>query len=112
MRRGEVGALTWDAIDLECGVIAVRQAIGEDRHGKHFIKSTKTGRERVVPLNLSAIDALRRLRTRQAWEKRISHGAYNDEGLVFADELGRMLDLDAVSRAFSIATKAGVKAKG
>jgi integrase len=113
MRRGEIGALTWDAIDLERRVCAVRQAIGEDRRGKHFIKPTKSERERVVPLDESAIDALRRQRTRQAWEKRISHGAYNDQGLVFADELGGMLDLDAVSRAFSIvATKAGVKAKG
>jgi hypothetical protein len=64
-------------------------------------------------LDASALDALRRPRTHQAWEKRITQGSYNDQGLVFADELGGMLDLNAVSRAFSIAlAEASIKAKG
>lgn len=113
MRRGEIGTLTWDAIDFERAVVSVRQAIGEDRRGSRSVKATKTERERVVPLDARALDAVRRQRARQAWGERISRGAYDDRGLVFADEPGGMLDLNAVSRAFSIAAaKAGVKAKG
>lgn len=113
MRRGEIGALTWDAVDFERGVVSVRQAIGEDRRGGRFVKATKTARERVVPLNSRAVAALRSHRTAQAWEKRVSHGAYVDHGFVFADELGGMLDLNRVSRAFSaVAADVGIKAKG
>jgi integrase len=38
MRRCEIGALTWEAVDFERGAVAVRQAIGDDRRGKHFNK--------------------------------------------------------------------------
>ena len=31
MRRGEIGALTWDSVDLERGIVLVQQAIGDDR---------------------------------------------------------------------------------
>ena len=113
MRRGEIGALTWDAIDLEAGKATVRQAIGEDRKGGSFLKSTKSGRERIVPLNSQAVAVLRAHRNTQAWEKRISRGAYDDRGFVFADEIGGMLDLDAVSKTFSkLAVLARVKARG
>ncbi len=101
MRRGELGALTWDAVDLEKGEAIVRQAIGEDRRGSTFVKSTKSGRERIVPLNSRAVTALRAHRNEQAWEKRISRGAYDDRDLVFADELGGVLDLDMVSKNFA-----------
>jgi integrase len=38
---------------------------------------------------------------------------YRDQGLVFAGELGAILDLDAVSKAFAKIAKAlGIKAKG
>ncbi len=113
MRRGELGALTWDALDLEKGKAIVRQAIGEDRRGGTFVKSTKSGRERIVPLKPRAVTALRAHRNSQAWDKRISRGAYDDRGLVFADELGGVLDLDMVSKTFAkLAHSIGVKARG
>jgi integrase len=119
MRRGEIGALAWDSIDFERGVAAVRQAIGEDRRGGRFLKGTKTGRERVVPLAPRALVALRRQRAMQHQDRLAAGGLvadgglYVESGFVFTNELGRMLDLDAVSKAFSAAaTKAGVKAKG
>jgi integrase len=113
MRRGELGALTWDAIDLETGIATVRQAVGEDRRGGAFVKSTKSGRERVVPLNATVVAVLHRQRTAIAQDKLKSKGLYEDRGLVFADKLGGMLDLDVVSKAFSkLATSVGVKARG
>ncbi len=66
-----------------------------------------------MPLNSRAVAALRAHRSAQAWEKRISRGAYDDQGLVFADELGGVLDLDMVSMSFAKAAKAvGVKSRG
>lgn len=113
MRRGEIGALTWDAIDTERGTAVVRQAIGEDRKGRSFIKSTKSGRERVVPLNRLAIEALRRHRAAQNEEKMRNRDRYLDQDLVFADDLGGMLDLDGISKLFAaLARMAGIKTKG
>jgi integrase len=86
LRRGEIGALTWDAIDWERGTAETRQAIGEDRKGARFIKVPKNERTR---------------------------DRYEDQGLVFGGQLGGMLDLDAVSKAFAaIAKTVGIKAKG
>jgi integrase len=113
MRRGEIGALTWDAIDWERGKATVRQAIGQDRRGASFIKVPKSGRTRVVPLDALATDALRRHRAGQAPTKMRNRDRYHDQGLVFADELGVMLDLDAVSKTFAaIAKTVGLKAEG
>jgi integrase len=63
MRRGEVGALTWDGLDLERSTAIVRQAIGQDRKGGRFIKAPKNDRTRTVPLDSFAVDALRRPRS-------------------------------------------------
>ena len=113
MRRGEIGALTWDAIDAERGAAVVRQAIGEDRKGHSFIKATKSGRERIVPLNRLALAALRRHGAVQREERMLNRDRYADQGLVFADELGGLVDLDAVSKAFAtLARAAGIKTKG
>jgi integrase len=113
MRRGEIGALTWDSIDFDRGVITVRQAIGEDRFSHRFVKGTKSNRQRTVPLNALALAALRRHRANQAEEKMLHRDVYDDHGFVFADKLGGLLDLDAVSKAFSaLASEVGIKVKG
>jgi integrase len=113
MRRGEIGAITWDDVDLENGTVVVRQSVGQDRSGHSFIKGTKTGRERIVPLNALAISALKTQRASQAAEKLLKRKEYEDRGLVFADELGRLLDLDAVSKTFAaLARGLGIKRKG
>ena len=114
MRRGEIGALTWDAIDFERGVVGVSQAVGEDRKGGKFIKRPKNDREREIPLSNAATDALRRQRAVQEAEKLAARdGTYNDRGFVFADDKGGLLDLDRVSKSFSaILRDLGIKARG
>jgi integrase len=113
MRRGEIGALTWEAIDAERGTAVVRQAVGEDRKGHSFIKSTKSGRERVVPPDGLATEALRHHRAVQREEKMRNRDRYIDQSLVFADEVGGMLDLDTISKEFSsLARAARIKTKG
>jgi integrase len=113
MRRGELGALTWDSIDFDRSVVTVRQAIGEDRFGHRFVKGTKSNRQRTVPLSALAIMALRRHRASQAEEKMLYRDVYDDQDFVFADKVGGLLDLDAVSKAFSaLASEVGIKVKG
>jgi integrase len=113
LRWGEIGALTWDAIDWERGTAEIRQAIGEDRKGARFIKVPKNERTRLVPLDVLATDTLRMLWAEQELIKTRKRDRYEDQGLVFASQLGGMLDLDAASKAFAaIAKTVGIKAKG
>jgi integrase len=105
MRRGELGGLTWGAVDFERGTVVVRQSIGDDRRGGYYLKQTKTGRERVFPLDAVAVEALRGVRARQAREKLAAGAAYDDQGLVFADQAGRPMKLDAPTKAFTAAAR-------
>lgn len=57
LRRGEICALRWQDVDLEVGVIWVRQAIGEGKGG-FYIKSAKTDKVRDVALPKSLADLL------------------------------------------------------
>ena len=78
-----------------------------------FIKTTKSGRQRTIPLSALAVDTLRRVRTEQLEAKMLNRDRYDDQGLVFADDLGGLLDLDAISKAFSaLALEAGIKSRG
>ena len=105
MRRGEIAGLTWDAIDFDRGIAFVRQAIATDRKGGFVVKSTKTGRERVVPLSAAALEALRRQRVMQAADRLAAlEGAYASGNLIFADELGRPA-LDPPTKAFGAAVR-------
>lgn len=117
-RRGELAALMHDAIDLDHLTITIRSAIGsrfdKDPDGnvrrKFFVKDTKSGRPRTVPLNPSAIAALRMARARQVQDKLASHGLYEDRGFVFTDELGQHINPDGASHAFTdIANKIGLR---
>jgi integrase len=113
MRRGELGALAWDAVDLDRGQVAVRRAVGQDRKGGLFIKGTKSGRERTIPLSILAIATLKSHRASQAAEKLLKGGEYEDAGFVFADGLGRLLNPDSVSKGFTALARAiGIKSKG
>jgi hypothetical protein len=49
----------------------------------------------------------------QAEEKMLHLVVYDNQHFVFANEVGEMLDLDSVSKAFSaLATEVGIKVKG
>ena len=67
----------------------------------HYIKSTKTGRERTVPLTRNAADASRRLRVQQAAEILKNRPLDREDGFVFADELERPLKVDVPTRMFA-----------
>jgi integrase len=109
-RRGELHGLVWEAVDFERSTMTIRQSLGGDRKGGFFVKCTKTGRERVVALTASAIDALRRLRAIQAAEKLAAGSAYQGRGFVFADPFGAPVNPDETSKAFAlIAKRAGIE---
>jgi integrase len=115
-RRGELAALRWaDACfetgpdGSERGTVTIRASFSETSAGV-TLKSTKTGRERTVPLSSLAIEALRIQRFRRAEDAFRAENDYADEGFVFADLFGRPHRPLAFTLAFrAIAKKAGVR---
>jgi integrase len=112
-RRGELAAVTWDAVDLERGTLTIRQAFSE-LHGRGrkptmHLKAPKTNHVRTIPLAQAAIDALRTQKAQIAADKLARRPLYRDQGFVFADELGDPIRLDLLTKTFAtIAAKANL----
>jgi integrase len=103
MRRGEVLGLRWSDVDLEAGVVHVRQSrvqAGRDVHTGD--PKTDRGR-RDVPLHPAAIAALRQTRARTLSEPTVVplRQAHGGERVVVVDESGEALRPDRYSDLFA-----------
>src|SRR5215212_896379 len=67
LRRGEILALRWRAVDFDAGQLSVTESLEQTRTGLRF-KETKSGRARTVALSATVVAELRACRTRQAQE--------------------------------------------
>jgi integrase len=109
-RRAELLALTWSDVDLQHGTVTISKALCQLK-GTTFVKGTKTGTTRNVPLARFAIDALRRQRARQAAERLRAGQAYSPDTSepVFTNEIGERLSPQAATDGFrKIAVRAMV----
>ncbi len=61
MRNAEISGLTWDCVRWEEGGVLVCKSLRRDGYfsGHHSWATTKTGRERVVPLTPQVLEVLR-----------------------------------------------------
>jgi len=107
LRRGELLAVRWRDIDLDRGILAVRQTL-VDRNGTLSFSSPKTHRSsRPVDLPESAIAALKAHRRTQLEERLAAGPIWQDHDLVFATDLGRPIHPRNLFRAMQVAiTKA------
>ena len=80
LRNGELRALSWDCINWKDGELLIGKSLRIDGLNTHrFIPSTtKTGVERIVPLNASVLEVLKDHQERQR-----SLDLYDPDGLVF-----------------------------
>lgn len=105
-RRGEVCGLKWAAIDWRRKVAIIRESRYQIT-GDVAQKATKPERTREIPLNGTALQALRLERERQGERQREAADAWIESGHVFGDERGRPLSPMALTNAFGrIARKA------
>lgn len=87
-RQGELLALKWEDVDLEGKTLRIRRTLTRSK-GTMSLGQPKTAKSRrTVPLTSRAVAALRSHRARQAREKLKAGGFYEDQGLVFANEVG------------------------
>ncbi len=92
MREGELLALRWRDVNLEVALAAVRSTLYRG-DGKLRLGEPKTARSRrSVHLTSEAVAALRRHRERQSAERLRLGPAWEDNDLVFANEVGRLVE--------------------
>lgn len=92
-RRGEALGLRWDAVNLERGVVVIREARVRGR-----AKAPKSGRQRIVELDLGGDLLLEVLR--ELAEKRRSREPWAAPELVFRSPGGHPIDERNFSRAW------------
>lgn len=110
MRQGELLALKWRDVDLERCSLQVRATIQRTRVG-FVISEPKTAySRRHIALPKTVIEALRRHRARQHEERLALGEAWEDNDLVFANEVGRPFEAgNILRRSFSpLLAKAGL----
>jgi integrase len=88
MRRGELGAVTWRALDLENARLEISQQLVPTRGGASFGPPKSRRSRRTIALDPETVDALREHRDVQLAERDFALDAYEDHDLVFCDELG------------------------
>jgi integrase len=111
MRRGEVAGLRRSSVDMQRGVVIVRES-RSFANKKQFQKATKTDCVREVPLGELASSAIRLARKQHASRKRRAGARFEDTGFVFTDETGHPLHPNALTDAFRrLLPKAGLPHK-
>jgi len=100
LRRGELAGLRWDAINFDDGTFQiVRTRIAVDGRTVDSVPKTGAGR-RLVPIDPSLVALLKSHETRQRAERLRAGDAWQGEGHVLADELGRPYHADYLSNRF------------
>lgn len=111
MRRSEVLGLRWSNVDLEEGRVAVVDTVVVVNHRPVLrLEETKSRRSRrTVALDSGTVAILREHRAAQAADRLLAGPAWEDLGMVFSDQLGRVINPVWFTRITkSLAEAAGV----
>ena len=110
LRQGELMGLRWQDVDLEAGILHIRQTCQWLPRQGFIFRQPKTYRSaRPVALSPASAQRLRQHRLRQLEERLAAGPAYQDGGLVFANALGAPLHPTNLRRTWlRIADRAGL----
>jgi integrase len=111
LRKGELLALRWDDVDLEGGVVHVRQNVQRlPETGLVFGPPKSNKSRRTIPLPAASAKVLRTHRANQAAEALALGPAWVDSGLVFTSAVGTVIEPRNLNRFFDeLIAKAGVR---
>jgi integrase len=103
MRRGEILGLRWSDVDLDNGVLCVRQALSKTQAEGIVFREPKTAKSRrtlaLLPMTVDALKEHRKLQTKE----RLRLGpVFEDHGLVCARENGRPWHPESFTSAWRI----------
>jgi integrase len=111
-RRGELLGLSWDDLDLDEGIMTVRQALRRGPYGGYELGPTKTAASvRTVRLGQSSVAALKTHRSAQRKE-RVAADRWEDTGLVFTTTVGTHLDPNTIRHSWNaLCEAAGIEGR-
>jgi integrase len=109
LRRGEILGLRWTDVDLDTGVLHVRQALArvsrqdedEAKTRLMFHEPKTDSSKRTIPIPEDITIELRHHKARQAQERLLFGTAYQDNGLVYTEPDGRPIDPRTFTRRFA-----------
>lgn len=92
MRQGELLALKWHSVDLDRGALQVRASVRRVKGGFLFSEPKTARSRRQITLSGTAVEALKRHKVEQNKERLQLGAEWEDNDLVFANELGRPVE--------------------
>jgi integrase len=98
LRIGELLGLKWGDIDLDARRLRVSRQLQRSREEDLIFTEPKAASRRTVDLPARTVEALKRHRKRQAEETLKAGGAYQDNDLVFAGDLGAPIGPEKVTQ--------------
>lgn len=106
MRRGELLGLPWRCVDIDRGSLRVEQQLVPTRGALTFGPPKSRRSERMIALDPETVDALRNHRDVQQLERDVAGPAYDDQDLVFCNELGQPIYPTRLGERFVTTRKA------
>lgn len=100
MRQAEIIGLRWQDVDLDAGVLHVRQTIQRIGDQVHVGQPKTVRSRRTLPLAKPLVAALKAHKDKQAFERAKAGKFWTETGLVFTSTVGTALDARNVSRDF------------
>ena len=103
LREGEIIGLTWDCVDFDKGIIHVEKQLKRKTgaNNNYHFDTLKNGKTRIVTPAPFVFDVLRTVKKIQA-ENKLRYGTSyeNKDNLVFTDELGNHIGVEALLKCF------------
>jgi integrase len=114
LRQGELLGLKWEDVDLAGSKLSVRSSLKVTDQGLVFGPTKNKASRRSVPLNRSAVAALKFHRLRQNEERLRLGELWEDHGLVFPNRVGKPMNhSNLYNREFKVLLKkAGLQDQG
>ena len=96
-RRGELMGLQWHCVDLDKGIVMIKQALLYTKDKGVYVGPPKTGRPRAVCLAPETIDVLKKWKTEQLRTKMRHANIWQDTGFLFTKDDGTAMHPDSIT---------------
>ena len=96
-RRGELMGLQWNCVDLDKGIMMIKQGLLYTKDKGVYVGPPKTGRPRAVCLAPETIDVLKKWKTEQLRTKIRHANIWQDTGFIFTKDDGTAMHPDSIT---------------